>query len=470
MECKSASTSRYGGCLTDEDSTCDTVTTSDRLVCECGFVAENPAGTHLLTGPLFEVNEAVTCPAYELSTTPNNDGNLYHLNEADRSYTTLTLTLDYDDEKADGSAKLAGVTSQHDLNDRDLDSYTTPHVEICDGYESLIREGDPADKCSFGHRTGPDSNCYGKVHGLNFEEASKACFDRGGHLARFNDAAEFQAVVSTFKNQEFYIGLRDYSGNEWRWDGDTSGEIVDPHSFDYAEFKESERNDCVRVKVNRDGVATMDSRPCTVRTTYMCEGVTEEGASQGGDLLADEGGFCLWYVSDRDLYLPDDEQNGFRNTELAHFLQYHENRNSRYYVNLYDDLYSASVPGHAINEANWDDLTLQKVGIDSDEPLMDKSVSDDYFHCHFSPTNFGLSRIYFQQHMLERLYPGSLHKHCFCGYKHIGNLVSRCDCTRSGDRNGQCQTEHEKLLWEETYRETGQYVFCNNGNCNGQSP
>ena len=28
------------------------------------------------------------------------------------------------------------------------------------------------------------------------------------------------------------------------------------------------------------------------------------------------------------------------------------------------------------------------------------------FHCHFSPTNFGVARIYSQQHMLQRLYTG----------------------------------------------------------------
>lgn len=470
MECRGAQKSKWGSCRTDGASTCSTVTTENSMICECGFIEGSPYESHLLTGPSFEQNSLVSCPAYEYSTTPNNDGNLYHLNEEDRSYTKLTLTLDYDSDKADGSVKVAGTALAADLQDRNSDSYSTPHVELCDGYESHIREGDPPEKCSFGHRTSSDSNCYGKVHGLDYDEAAKACSDRGGHIVMINSASEFNDLTSTFKDQSFMIGLRDYSGNEWRWDGDSTGEVVDPHSLEYADFSESEFYDCVLVRVRSNGEIIWDSKACTEKQTYMCEGIKEEGAAQGGDLLADEGGFCLWYVPDRDLYLPDDEQNGFQNTELAHFLQYHEELKSRYYVNLYDSLYFTNVEGHAENEANWDDLTMKKVGIDSDELLLDKSASDDYFHCHFSPTNFGISRIYFQQHMLERLYPGSFEKHCFCGYKHIGNLVGRCDCTRSGDQNGRCQTEHEKMLWEETYHETGQYVFCNNGNCNGQSP
>ena len=86
----------------------------------------------------------------------------------------------------------------------------------------------------------------------------------------------------------------------------------------------------------------------------------------------------------------------------------------------------------------------------------------------------------------------SAHQHCFCGYKYLGNLVDRCDCTRSGslpyihsyslihtyaytyihtyigDADNNCMEEHEKLLYEETYAETGEYVSCNN--CNSDSP
>ena len=49
--------------------------------------------------------------------------------------------------------------------------------------------------------------------------------------------------------------------------------------------------------------------------------------------------------------------------------------------------------------------------------------------------------------MLERLYTGSAHLHCFCGFKHLGKLVDRCDCTRSGETNNNCLTEHRKVTY-----------------------
>ena len=117
------------------------------------------------------------------------------------------------------------------------------------------------------------------------------------------------------------------------------------------------------------------------------------------------------------------------------------------------------------NEPNWDLLTLEKVGLNSTDPIvLDKHETDD-FHCHFLPTNHGISRIYLQQHMLERIYPGAFKKHCFCGYKHLGHLVSRCDCTKNGMRNSQCQKEHRTMLYEATYKETGEYVYCNKNQC-----
>ena len=207
----------------------------------------------------------------------------------------------------------------------------------------------------------------------------------------------------------------------------------------------------------------------------MCEGIPsadDVANGRGGDLLADEGGFCLWYLEDPTLTLPDDESNGFSNTELAHFLQYDPSARSRKYINLYDELYSASnIPGHPENEVNWETLTYRNtLGIPSDEFVIDKAHSGDKFHCHFSPTNFGVGRIYAHQHMLERIYPGAMHKHCFCGYKNLGHFITRCDCTRSGEANGNCQEHHRNLLFEETFRETGEYVYCNNNNCERASP
>jgi hypothetical protein len=204
----------------------------------------------------------------------------------------------------------------------------------------------------------------------------------------------------------------------------------------------------------------------------LCEGIpSPSNPSQGGDLLADEGGFCLWYYNNPFFSLPDDESNGFRNTELAHFLLSSPQQTTNKYYSLYseDNLYTVNnIPGHTVNLANWKTLTRRKIGVNSDAPVFPAAAFNYTFHCHLSPTNFGVARVYSQQHMLERLYTGAAHNHCFCGYKYLGFLVDRCDCTRSGDQSNNCLTEHRKVIYEDTYRKTGEYVSCNN--CNNPSP
>eukprot|EP01036_Dinobryon_divergens_P033802 gene33802-43680_t len=247
------------------------------------------------------------------------------------AYPKLTLDIDYDTTKADGSVK-----------------------------------------CSFGHRpyNSAANNCYGKLYAMNFAEASSKCSARGGHLAKVDTIAELTALYDLFVNDyELSVGLSYIGERGWRWNGyedvpvnmsSFNGNSTVP--FKFHKNWEWSYGDCVKLDFNKLGWGS-------------------------GDLLADEGGFCIWYYDDPVISLPDDQSGNFRNTELAYFLL-------------------------------------------SDPNLMTKN-SNYSFHCHFSPTNFGVARIYSQQHMLERLYTGSAHQHCFCGYKYLGNLVDRCDCTRS---------------------------------------
>lgn len=465
MECVAASEDRYGTCTVQSSVECSSVTTGNDLLCTCGFKTNSSRSEYFDMAPVFEQNAVRTCPAYDNAI--NSEGKEYHTNENQRSYDMVVLGLDVDEES--GAPKVTDINVRKDFSNSDLDTYNTAHVEACDGLESLIREGDPEEKCSFGHRLDKSQNCYGKVYGQNYEEASAACEARGGHIARVDSVDEFLLLKSIFGNQKFNIGLHDVGGRDWEWNG-YPGESVDPYSSTYSSFPlaSNEREDCVELNL---GSNKMVGKWCFERETYLCEGVADSATGLGGDLLADEGGFCLWYLDDPDLELPDDESGGFQNTELAHFLLFDEDKTTRKYIELYDTLYSASgIRGHAENEANWDKFTYRLLGVDSDEPLVDKVHHDKDYHCHFSPTNFGMARIYIQQHMLERIYPGAMHKHCFCGYKHLGHFVTRCDCTRSGERNGQCQEHHRNLLFEETYRQTGEYVRCNNGNCDDASP
>jgi hypothetical protein len=462
MKCVAAALDKSSTCKADSDMTCDQVTTSNDLLCTCGFKDGSPRATYFDMSPaLDEKNALRTCPVYDIEQNSNEED--YHTNENDRRYTMVELTLDIPDEGT-GAAIATSVKVRPDYSNSDLDTYNTAHVEACDGFESQIRDGDPEEKCSFGHRLDKSQNCYGKVYGQNFYEASAACEKRGGHIVRIDDAAEYDLLQQIFGTQTFSIGLHDVGGRDWEWDGYPGVDASADTKNSYAPLNDNEKEDCTQLNLR---TGTLTGRYCYERETYMCEGKPENG----GDLLADEGGFCLWYLDDPTLELPDDEDNGFTNTELANFLLYDEDKRTRKYIEVNNRLYAASnIPGYPPNEANWDELTYRKLGLNSDEPLVEKFNHNKSYHCHYSPTNFGLARIYIQQHMLERIYPGSMHKHCFCGYKHLGHFVDRCDCTRSGERNGQCQKHHREQLWTETYRQTGEYVYCNNGNCEGASP
>jgi len=104
-------------------------------------------------------------------------------------------------------------------------------------------------------------------------------------------------------------------------------------------------------------------------------------------------------------------------------------------------------------------------GIKANMTFLDLENADDDFHCHYSPSNSGLLRVYAMQHMFERSYSGSMKRTCGCGYKHLAKLVSRCDCTRSGRGDNNCAQWHGSQLIEVT-KDTHP-VRCNN--CNSKS-
>jgi hypothetical protein len=85
----------------------------------------------------------------------------------------------------------------------------------------------------------------------------------------------------------------------------------------------------------------------------------------------------------------------------------------------------------------------------------------DAFHCHYTPENSGLLRMFNFQHMYERNYPGALRRTCSCGYRHMKNIVSRCDCTRNGVRSNNCAVWHRETLRRATEPAA---VSCNNCN------
>eukprot|EP00392_Amoebophrya_sp_AT5.2_P019563 g20465.t1 len=212
-------------------------------------------------------------------------GDEYYTNENDRSYTKLTLTLDVDGET--GKVSVADIEATVDKDVSDIDTYNTAHVEFCDGFESLRREGDAEEKCSFGHRLDKSQNCYGKVYGQNFNEASKSCAERGGHIVKIDDAAEYDVLKSIFGDQSFFIGLHDVGGRDWEWDG-YPGVSTDPYANTYAPLAATEQWDCAQIDLEKNELTTDE---CWERRTWMCEGIPsadDVANGRGGDLLADE--------------------------------------------------------------------------------------------------------------------------------------------------------------------------------------
>jgi len=478
MTCVSASETNYIEriqCESGSTIACDDSSPQDYLQCECSFIFSERADI-LKQGPVLEENVQDYCPAY--TTINKND----HANEKERRYQKVTLTLGLNDDPDDGSIPIIAAKMDDDWSSVHLDSYNTQDVEVCDGLEYTREKDDPSKICSFGHRYDSESNCYGKLE-MSFEKASEKCAARGGHLLRLDNEDEFNKLSKVFRRQRFSIGLHsDDTTDGMEWDGYPGCKVDLVQDLNYLQIHGRDiRKNCW--ELNTD-TRSLVPHYCFETRTWICEAhrPTEKSSDKaecksdselkgvGGDLMKDEGGFCIFYLEDPKLTLPDDESGGFRNTEIAHFLAFSQETRTRKYYKEYGELVDAEFRGHYENDLNWENLTRDNLGLNSTDYIVNIDHETDDFHCHFSPTNFGISRIYLQQHMLERIYPGAFKKHCFCGYKHLGKLVSRCDCTKNGVKNSNCQKEHRPMLYESTYKENGEYVYCNNGQCDSPSP
>jgi hypothetical protein len=388
------------------------------------------------------------------------------------SFARIALHLDL---SKDGQVILQKREQFVDRDARDRDFNDMGGYELCDGKE--LTPPTSASHCSVGSRMSNSSACMTRLEQLTYDEASVACKSRGGRLAKIQNLDEAIALQEFGDNMDLGIGLRDYGADDdWRFDDNATAKDAVAGiegSFSRSEMrrrftpKHFKRSACVAVTARRRKQPVLKPISCESKASWVCEGTLANPSSGQavvqGDLLADEGAFCLWHAHEPVDLLPNDEGKNFRNTDLQCHLQtssrekkqceFIPNNRRRGLVKKRGSRFNAEhypVKGSTIgwqgSKANMAFLKLEN--------------ADDHFHCHYSPSNNGLLRIYAMQHMFDRNYVGSMRKTCGCGYKHLAQLVSRCDCTRSGRRDNNCARWHAPQLAEAT---NGTHaVRCNN--------
>eukprot|EP01066_Platyproteum_vivax_P015624 Platyproteum_vivax@DN6882_c0_g1_i2.p1 len=144
---------------------------------------------------------------------------------------------------------------------------------------------------------------------------------------------------------------------------------------------------------------------------------------------AEEGGACVFTMSSLDT-LPANQQNGFSNSEFTETAKQ---------ANIYRASIDKTIPA------------------DEDQIYIFKGQMSHYIHCHYTPSNTGYGRLG-MQHVHERRYPTASHnRKCFCDWRNLGKMVTRCDCTKDGSANNNCGAAEAALL-----QTVG--VACNNCN------
>merc|ERR1712032_667438 len=388
------------------------------------------------------------------------------------SHRRITLSLDVQDGRV-----LVQNQAQHSEHPHE-DYNDAGDYEICDGKELTPPASEaytrldgeilaPQAHCSVGNRIGDDPSkpCLIRLERRTWNEATAACEARGGRLANFKTVEDLKDLQKFGQTQPLGLGLFK-SGESWHLHGS-----AEPPNMTFLEDQLHTSHfmarGCVRIFHGLQAIW------CDDRHDWICEGTNVNNLTQGvvvtGDLKADEGAFCLWHLDGHEKHdhLPNDEGNGFSNTELACRLQTGSS-NKRDCAFNYQGRRRGLVSqrGHYSNKANYPVLGAEIgwPGVKGNVTFLSEETAHDAFHCHYTPENSGLLRMFNLQHMYERSYPGALRRTCSCGYRHMKNLVSRCDCTRNGVRSNNCAVWHRETLLRATKPIA---VRCNN--CNTKS-
>lgn len=307
---------------------------------------------------------------------------------------------------------------------------------------------------------------------MTYDEASKACNHRGGHLAHVKSFKDLDDLIALSDGQDLGVGLRVIGADEWHFDamplkdGSNATAAIDKLKTEYG--NEINQTGCMKLSSRRrnNGGKKLRVVDCEVKSDWICEGTEKNTETPGievkNDLKADEGAFCLWDLKEPVDSLPNDEGTNFKNTDLACSLQVSSRNRYQCAYNVTQNKLLTE-RGNRTNAANYPvrGADVGWSGTAAKETFLALEDANDYFHCHYTPSNSGLLRMFAFQHMYERNYPGALKRKCGCGYKHLSKLVSRCDCTRSGKADNNCAQWHGSQLARAT---KDQPVKCNNCN------
>jgi len=377
-----------------------------------------------------------------------------------------------------------------DKDDANRDFNDMGGYELCHGKELLP----PASKmhCSVGSRMNEQSPCLTRLEQLTYDEAHAACHERGGQLAKIHSLQEALDLQKFGDRKDLGIGLRDFGAdNQWRFDnGSDATDLVGTFEQGFASHQSHRRrraaNDfrskgCIMVASSSRKGPVLLPLDCAAKVDWVCEGTlanppesTLANPVNGqalvhvkGDLMADEGAFCLFHAHEPVDLLPNDEGQNFQNTDLQCDLQVSSRQRRQCEFNPSSRRRGlVTKRGNMHNGINYPvrGSTIGWSGSKANITFLKLENADDTFHCHYSPNNNGLLRTYAMQHMFDRNYVGSMKRTCGCGYKYLAQLVSRCDCTRSGARDNNCAKWHSKQLTEVTSATNP--VRCNNCNAN----
>jgi len=170
----------------------------------------------------------------------------------------------------------------------------------------------------------------------------------------------------------------------------------------------------------QDDLFAQGNLACGAREDGLWTIVTSDrdNASNPVTTTQEEGYFCVWVLDDVTV-LPENQRNGFSNTEF-------------------------------VGESPSKMAEVLHGTQDFYESFFPEEGEYKFYHCHYTPRNSGAVRVHSFQHQAERHYPGAIRQICGCDWRKLGMLVSRCDCTLDGEANGGCRKAEMEMLNEHT--------------------